>query len=328
MRVITPLRWLAGIPWQTKFATLVTLTSPLLLLGLVNVADGFGGRSGPKIAQTTPAHGPVEVQFVDMCTMKLVLLDERIELDTPYGKLNIPLTAIDKIDFQTRIPGDVAKRIETAIADLGHASFKRREIATRDLEELAERAYPALVQAAKSADSEVAHRVEQLLEKIRARVLEDQLTVRPYDVIYTADSKITGRIAAESLKVRTFQFGEQSLRLADIRTLRKPGTGMAVAQGGGLPDPGTLGQLAQQVGQNFVFRVTGNPAGGGVWGTDVYTLDSNLSAAAVHAGVLRPGQAGLVRVTILGMHPGFQASLQNGVNSQGYGPWAGFRIQK
>ena len=66
----------------------------------------------------------------------------------------------------------------------------------------------------------------------------------------------------------------------------------------------------------------------GVWGTDIYTMDSTLAQAAVHAGVLRPGQSGLVRVTILGPQPGFQGTLRNGVSSHDYGAWAGFRIEQ
>jgi hypothetical protein len=39
-------------------------------------------------------------------------------------------------------------------------------------------------------------------------------------------------------------------------------------------------------------------ASSSLWGTDFYTLDSNVAAAAVHAGLLANGQTGTVAVII------------------------------
>jgi hypothetical protein len=55
----------------------------------------------------------------------------------------------------------------------------------------------------------------------------------------------------------------------------------------------------------------------------VYSLDSTLALAAVHAGVLKPGQAGTVRVKILGPQPNLAASIRHGVTSQPFGPYPG-----
>ncbi len=38
---------------------------------------------------------------------------------------------------------------------------------------------------------------------------------------------------------------------------------------------------------------------GSVWGSGPFTTDSSLATAAVHSGVLRAGQTGIVRVTIV-----------------------------
>src|SRR5206468_3372559 len=65
------------------------------------------------------------------------------------------------------------------------------------------------------------------------------------------------------------------------------------------PDPGTLVeyQLADE-GKEALFEVVGSNDGT-IWGTDVYTADSPLGKAAVHAGLLRPGERGVVRATIV-----------------------------
>src|SRR5581483_9956591 len=110
--------------------------------------------------------------------------------------------------------------------------------------------------------------------------------IRPNDVIQTADSKFTGRISTATFKATTTQFGEVTVKLVDIRSLNAPGfadTEKVVADAPQAPQ--SLQSLQNQVGKTFTFTVTG-AVNGSVWGTDVYTLDSYLPAAAVHAGVL------------------------------------------
>jgi hypothetical protein len=95
-----------------------------------------------------------------------------------------------------------------------------------------------------------------------------------------------------------------------------------------LADPGALYQFTSRVGSSFFFRVTG-AVGGTVWGTDVYTGDSNLAAAAaMHAGVLKAGESGVVKVTILPGRPAYQGSTRNGVSSQSYGSYStSFKVE-
>ena len=93
-------------------------------------------------------------------------------------------------------------------------------------------------------------------------------------------------------------------------------------------DPGTLASYARALGQEFQFEVTGAP-GGSLWGTDLYTLDSSLAATAVHAGVLKSGERGVVKVTILAGQPAYAGSVRNGITSQNWGSYDGsFRVEK
>ncbi len=94
-----------------------------------------------------------------------------------------------------------------------------------------------------------------------------------------------------------------------------------------LPDPGSLWKYEKQVGQAFEFQVTGSMRGGTVWGTGIYTGDSPLAVAAVHAGVLRDGESGVVKVTMLDGDSRYLGSTRNGVSSNDYGPYPfGYRI--
>lgn len=66
-----------------------------------------------------------------------------------------------------------------------------------------------------------------------------------------------------------------------------------------------------------------------VWGSNPYTSDSLLSRAAVHAGVLKTGESGVVQVTILPGLKSYAGSTKNGVTTSGYGPWgSSYRIEK
>jgi LCCL domain len=92
--------------------------------------------------------------------------------------------------------------------------------------------------------------------------------------------------------------------------------------GGALADPGTLQNFRGQIGKEFLIQVTGS-TNGVVWGTDIYTDDSSLATAAVHAGVLKDGEKGVVKVTILAGQQQYTDSTRNGVTTSSYAEWGG-----
>lgn len=104
-------------------------------------------------------------------------------------------------------------------------------------------------------------------------------------------------------------------------------TGVELVDGGiTLPDPGNLSSYRGQNGTVLKFEVTGSTAGS-VWGAVIYTDDSTLATAAVHAGVLKPGETGIVTVEILPGRDSYASLDANGVLSGTYGSWEGsYRI--
>jgi hypothetical protein len=60
-----------------------------------------------------------------------------------------------------------------------------------------------------------------------------------------------------------------------------------------------------------------------VWGTDVYTDDSSVCSAAVHAGLISVEDGGRVVVEIAPGEESYEGSERNGVTSTDYGPWDG-----
>ena len=86
------------------------------------------------------------------------------------------------------------------------------------------------------------------------------------------------------------------------------------------PDPGSLFSYAGSIGQTLRFAVVGATRGG-IWGDGTYTSDSVLAVAAVHAGLLEPGQGGIVSVEIVAGLPAYQGAERHGVTSLPYGAW-------
>ena len=82
--------------------------------------------------------------------------------------------------------------------------------------------------------------------------------------------------------------------------------------------PPNMHGLCETVGATYYFRVTG-VSEGQLWGTDIYSGDSTLGAAAVHCGLLKPGKAGYLRVTVVKPPDSFPGSERNGVTSSDFG---------
>lgn len=100
-------------------------------------------------------------------------------------------------------------------------------------------------------------------------------------------------------------------------------TGSTTVLGGTAPTaPSSLTAFRNKVGQTFEFTVTGS-ASGSVWGTDVYTDDSSVAKAAVHAGVVAVGETKTVTVTILAGQSSYPASTRNGITTSNWGSWVG-----
>lgn len=92
--------------------------------------------------------------------------------------------------------------------------------------------------------------------------------------------------------------------------------------------PARIQDLCETPGTTFYFRVTG-AADGSVWGTDVYTGDSALASAAVHAGSVAAGETAVVRVTVMPPPPRFQGSVRHGVSSHDYGRFgSAYRVER
>lgn len=182
---------------------------------------------------------------------------------------------------------------------------------------------------------ELADKVDRELARIQDKMNEDVASLRELveKKIAEVEAKAEQRRKAilqhtleqlEPLQKEMFRAGELGKAIATfvmIQSLKARAMNV-------LPDPGNLLQY-QQVGKSFHFQVTGSNQGP-VWGTDVYTSDSHLATAAVHAGALELGEEGVVRVSVVSMI-GMEivGTVRNGIMTMNWGPYqVGYRVQR
>jgi hypothetical protein len=140
--------------------------------------------------------------------------------------------------------------------------------------------------------------------------------------IYPVDCVATARYVRISLTKNTADY----LTLCEVEVYANP-ISCRVPDKPVVPDaPVNLVEFRNQIGKKLKFRITGTRSGN-VWGTDVYSDDSNLGAAAVHGGLLRVGETQEISISILPGRPSYKGTTRNGVTSKDLGQGSGsFRL--
>jgi hypothetical protein len=127
--------------------------------------------------------------------------------------------------------------------------------------------------------------------------------------------------AVKALKALQVSYAKQD-KWDEALAIREHTKQLETGQGDAQPDPGAMTSYQTQVGKSFLFTITGRTESP-IWGTDIYTSDSEVACAAVHAGKVRPGQTKVVKVTVVTPPAGFQGSTRNGLTSHNYGSFPG-----
>jgi hypothetical protein len=183
-----------------------------LLLALGANAGGYQKKDALKFNE-------VEVKFADGSTVRMVLVQDAIDIVTKFGKLSVPLSQVRGIDLGVHLPEGMQQRIEECIKRLNSDKFKDRDQALNELIEMGARAYPTLHQQAKAGDLEVQQRIQTALTKIKASVPENLLRLTTDDRIITTEFPIVGKIVSPAIKAKTQYFGDLDLKLTELRSI-------------------------------------------------------------------------------------------------------------
>jgi predicted small lipoprotein YifL len=82
------------------------------------------------------------------------------------------------------------------------------------------------------------------------------------------------------------------------------------------------------IGQTFAYNCSPNGTLDTVWGSDIYTDDSSICTAGVHAGKITRTAGGTVTIEMRPAQTTYASSTRNGVTSSSYGSWGGSFIVK
>ena len=82
------------------------------------------------------------------------------------------------------------------------------------------------------------------------------------------------------------------------------------------------GMLAADNGTTWKFKCPANGKEATVWGTDIYTIDSSICTAAVHAGKIQMDSGGAVTIELRPGESSYTGSLRNGVKTNDYGTYS------
>lgn len=168
--------------------------------------------------------------------IKLYLLDgnvisgelsvDKIEVDTQFGTLIVPIEKIRSFSPGLDSYPQIAKDIEQKIADLGADDYKTREQAHKDLAAMGPRVRSELERHASSENAEIKRHVGELLKEIEEQV-EDQDESedgeggeKPWirlDTVVTTDFTVVGKVSPSEFKVQS-KYGPLTVALADVRS--------------------------------------------------------------------------------------------------------------
>jgi hypothetical protein len=86
--------------------------------------------------------------------------------------------------------------------------------------------------------------------------------------------------------------------------------------------------ISFEAGKTFKFKCPSGGKESAVWGTDIYTLDSSICNAAVHAGKLTSESGGPVMIELRPGESSYKGSTRNGIKTNDYGQYGSSFVVK
>ena len=195
-------------------------------ISLALVAISIRADDPPSARKSVPpVPGTSEVRFADGSTVRMVLTQSEVEIVTRYGKLKVPVADIRRIEIGFRYPDGLQVKLDTAIGKLSGSDVKEREQAAQELEGYGALAYSALKRAAAGTQTDTSTRALAIVRKLEEKFGVEKLKFRDQDVIHATEFVLAGRIESPTLKGRTTYFGEVSVQVSEVRTIRFLGNG-------------------------------------------------------------------------------------------------------
>ena len=211
-----------------------------LLLTAALLADD---PAPPPVAPKAETSRMIRLHLMEGSVISGRLSIDAMTVETPYGKLDIPVGQIVSITPGLDSHPEERKRIGRLILQLGSNQAAEREAAQRTLTEMGVLIQSELVRYANDDDVERRTRVQKILAELEEADVDDDgdpLAARPWisqDTVETTMFTVVGKITPQTFSVQT-QFGPLNVSIGDIRrgereTDQKPEIRKTVVVNGG-----------------------------------------------------------------------------------------------
>jgi hypothetical protein len=176
------------------------------------------GSDTPILPQGIP--GEMDILFLNGSKVRALILSDKLEIASIYGKLTVPIQDVQQIEFGLHYPDGTVDKVDSAIKNLGSGDYRVRETAAKTLVELGPFAYPSVLRTTTAKEREIAARAKDIVQKIQAKFPKKDLKVSTDDRVVTPTQTIVGRIMTTTVKTKAEYFGEIEHKLVNMRSLR------------------------------------------------------------------------------------------------------------
>jgi hypothetical protein len=90
----------------------------------------------------------------------------------------------------------------------------------------------------------------------------------------------------------------------------------------------SAGMVRFDSGKTYKFKCPADGKASSVWGTDIYTIDSSICSAAVHAGKFALETGGPVTIELRPGESAYKGSTRNGITTNNFGPYGSSFVVK
>jgi hypothetical protein len=169
--------------------------------------------------------GPREIRLhlVDGSIITGNLSVSEIEVDTPFGKLVVPIDRIRSMRPGLDSYPQLSQQIDTLIQNLGDDDYKTREQAHKDLVAMGQQVRKELERRADDDNAEIKRHVGEILKALeeRAEELDDEDSAAPQpwirlDTVVTTDFTVVGKVSPAEFQIAS-KYGPLTVKLADVR---------------------------------------------------------------------------------------------------------------
>lgn len=180
--------------------------------------------SGPEKPAAEGARAPhaLRLHLMEGSVVSGRLSIDAMTVETPFGKLNVPVTSIVSFTPGLDSHPEERKRIGRLIQQLGSNAAAERDAAQRALTDLGMQVQTELHRFVADDDVERKTRVQKILAELEEAESDDDgdlATARPWivqDTVETSLFTVVGRISPQTFTVET-QFGPLQVSIHDIR---------------------------------------------------------------------------------------------------------------